>query len=165
MAPSEPDFDLATAHRFFSARCFNAAWKLMDGWGAQTEPAPERQEELLAASYASLWHWRQRADVTARSLSVAYWQLSRIFALLDRSMPARQCAELSLKSASEPDVPVFYRAYALEALARATALGGELDRAAECLRGARELTEQISDEDDRKRLLDDLSTIGLGAAP
>ena len=120
--PVTPSFDLKAAHRYFAADCFNNAWTLIE----KPDRTPEEDEQMLRLNQASMWHWTQREDCTNRSLSIGYWQASRIHALLGRAAEARHYGELSLKYGSEE--PPFFRGYAHEALARAEAKAG--DRAA-----------------------------------
>lgn len=120
---------------------------------------PEQDQQLLEASYASLWHWRQRHDVTPAKLSVGYWQLSRIYALLRRPAEAALYGRWCRESASAADVPPFFRGYAEEALARAAALDGDATAASEHLREARRWAEQITNAAEKQALLDDLATI------
>ena len=77
--PQTPEFDLAAAHRYFAADCFNKAWELME----KTDRTPAEDDEMLRLSLASHYHWTQRPDYDDTAASVAYWQTSRIYALLD----------------------------------------------------------------------------------
>src|SRR5580765_3462659 len=85
-----PPFDLAAAHRFFSAQCFNDAWDLI----GKADRTTGEDEYLISVCHASLWHWRCRADCTSRHLSIGYWQLSRVYALVGEAANARKYGEL-----------------------------------------------------------------------
>ncbi len=91
-----PPFDLAVAHRFFSAQCFNDAWDLV----GKADRTPGEDEYLISVCHASLWHWRCRADCTGRHLSIGYWQLSRVYALVGEAANSRKYGELC-RSVSE----------------------------------------------------------------
>lgn len=114
---------------------------------------------MLALSFASLWHWTQRDDCVSRNLSIGYWQISRIFALLGDGANARRygdaCMEHSLSESP------FLLAYAHEALARAAALSGDSNGCAHHLTEARKLAPQISDAEERAALEKDLPSITL----
>ena len=128
--PKAAEFDLVKAHRYFSVFCFNEAWKYIELPARTTE----EDETMLQLSMTSLWHWTQRADCTQGNLSVGYWQISRVHALLGHPDRARQAGLLSLQySQGEGSLP-FHRAYAYEALARAEALAGEHAKKEEYLR-------------------------------
>ncbi|MEE9555059.1 MAG: tetratricopeptide repeat protein [candidate division Zixibacteria bacterium] len=149
----KPDFDLQTAHKYFSAHCFNGAWEYI----AKKDRAPEDDRKMIHLAEASVWHWTQRDDCTDKNLSIGYWQLSRVFAISGRIDDARRYGELSLEF-SKNEEP-FCKGYAYEALARAESLAGNADKAKEYLGEARKLAEQVNDADSKKWLVDDLNTI------
>lgn len=144
----------AEAHRFFSARCFNSAWEHI----AKDTRTPENEIEMLLRSAASMWHWTQRPDCTDRHRSIGYWQLSRVFALMDEPALAQRFAEICLE-ASTSDGSAFYVAYAYEALARASAVAGNQPEASLYLTRARVLADGVEDEDERKGLIADMETV------
>ena len=150
-----PDFDLETAHRFFSAECFNRAWDLIE----KPNRTREEDEEMVRLSLASTWHWTQRDDCAPTNLSVGYWQTSRIFSILGRANAARRYGQLSLDLCQGGDTPPFYSGYAYEALARAESVAGNIEKTEEYLNRAREMADAVDDPDSRKMLLDDLDTI------
>src|SRR4030065_2947069 len=117
------DFDIVASHKYFSADCFNRAWDYID------KPVRTRSEEdmMLQLSLASLWHWTQREDCTATNLSVGYWQVSRVFALLRQADNARSYAELCMEASQREGVLPFYLGYAYEALARSELEAGNRD--------------------------------------
>jgi hypothetical protein len=152
---AQPEFDLEAAHRFFSANCFNRAWDLID----KPSRTPEEDEEMIRLSLASIWHWTQREDHTPVNLSVGYWQLARIFALLQQPGNARHYALLSLNLLPSDEALPFYRAYAYEALSRAELVAGNSIKQAEYLNKALQLAEGVVDPEDKQQLLRDLETI------
>jgi hypothetical protein len=155
--PLEPDFDTASAHRYFAAHCFNRCWQLLD----KPTRSPEEATELVALGHASLWHWTQRPDCAPKNLSVAHWMLARLYSVLGDAVPARQHAEACLRFAEAPDVAPFYVGCAHEALARAAVLRGERTQAEEHLALADSLVETVEDAEDRKILLENLASIRL----
>jgi hypothetical protein len=153
MAETQPPFDLQSAHKYFSAHCFNAAWDLIDKFPR----TPEEDMTMLQRSLASLWHWTQREDAKPQNLSVSYWQVSRVYALLGQAENALAYGAVSLKLAEglEP----FYGGFAYEALARAEMVAGNEGKMNEYLEKARALAEQVEDEEDKRMLIGDLETI------
>jgi len=151
----KPEFDLQKAHRFFAAECFNRAWDLID----KTDRTPDEDEQMIQLSLASAWHWTQRDDCTATNLSVAYWQVSRIHAILGQADNARRYGQLCLAVSQAEDVLPFYLGYAYEALARAESVAGNGQQRDAYLAAAREVAGRMPDPDARKALLDDLATI------
>lgn len=153
----QPDFDLASAHRYFAVECFNGAWDLIDKTG-RTE---EEDEEMLRLSLASIWHWTQRKDCTSTNLSVGYWQISRIYTLLGQVENARRYGRLCLEIGQMQGVEPFALGYAYEALARAEMVASNRAEMEAYLQQARNVCEIMTDEEDRQQLLNDLETIKL----
>lgn len=147
------DFDAAAAHRYFSAHCFNAAWNFIE----KTDRSAADDEMMLALSQASIFHWRSRADCQDQNLSIGYWQLSRIYALLNNGQEAHKYAQLCLTYCQ--DLEPFYRGYAYEALARAASSMKDGERARQFLEEAEACAAQIEDEESRESLLKDLRTL------
>ncbi|HEY5573785.1 MAG TPA: hypothetical protein VIK64_12270 [Anaerolineales bacterium] len=152
---NKPDFDVQDAHKFFSAYCFNKAWEFIE----KENRSPQEAEEMIRLSHASHWHWAQREDYGARNASIAYWQTSRIYALLGQSENAERYAQLCLEASQADDLDPFLLGYAYEALARAEAVAGKHERATAYLKQARAAAEEVHDQEDRQLLLSDLETI------
>jgi hypothetical protein len=145
---TKPDFDLQAVHKHFAADCFNKAWDLIE----KKERTAAEDEQMLALSMASAWHWTQRADCTAQNLSIAY-------AVLKQAGDARRYGEMSLEQSKVDGVELFCMGYALEALARAEMVAGDRAAMATYVAEALALTEHMTDAEARKMLLDDLGTI------
>ena len=150
---TSPDFDLAAAHRHFSAACFNGVWELID----KPDRSPDDDRKMVSMAHASLYHWQQRPDCTSRSLSIGYWQLSRVHALLGQADNARQYGRLCLTH-SQNEEP-FYLGYAYEALTRAAFLSGNRKEGEHGLMLARQQLAQITDAGERELLENDLKTV------
>ena len=151
----KPDFNQSAAHKYFSAQCFNKAWDLME---KQNRTAQE-DEEMVRLSLASHWHWTQREDYTNKEMSIAYWQTSRIYAILGQADNARRYGQLCLEASQGMDLPPFCLAYAYEALARAELVAKNSDKMEEYLSEARGVADKMSDPNVKEQLLDDLNTI------
>lgn len=147
--------DTQLAHRLFSAECFNAAWELIE----KPDRTPDEDDEMLRLAMASHWHWTQREDYGPMNASISYWQVSRIFALLDQPDNARGYGQRCLEAIEGEDDLPFYRGYAYEALARAEALAGNTAEMQAHLDQARHLAQQIADDESRQLLLADLAAI------
>jgi hypothetical protein len=148
-----PEFDIAAAHEYFAAHCFNRAWDLID----KEERTPQDDLLLVALNQASIYHWLERGDCDDRRLSVGYWQASRIQAVLGNASEARRHAETCLSFSDE--LPPFYLGYAHEALARAATLAGDRDAVAAHLTRAKGLAAQVAVKDEREALLGDLADL------
>ncbi len=150
-----PEIDLEKAHRYFSANCFNRAWDFID----KPSRTDEEGQAMLLSSMASLWHWTQRADAAPSNLSVGYWQVSRVYALLGQAENARQFGLLSLKESQKDGILPFYLGYSYEALARAESVAGDREKAQSYVALARQASEKMMDAEAKKLLLDDLATV------
>lgn len=151
--PNAPSFDLAAAHKYFAADCFNKAWDLIE----KPDRTSEEDHLLVALNQASIFHWLNRPDCTSENLSVGSWQASRIQALLGIATEARRHAEtcLGYSQALGP----FYLGYAYEALARAEFLAADSVKAREHLKNARNHAAHIENKDDLAMLLKDLDSL------
>lgn len=155
--PTKPDFDLAAAHKFFAAQCFNQAWDLID----KVDRSPEEDRLMEALSQASIYHWLQREDCSRQSLSVGYWQASRIQAILGNAPEALRHAQVCL--AYSAGLAPFYIGYAHEAITRAQVLAGDTVAASEHIQTAIELANRVEEQGERDALLADLKPLKGGA--
>jgi tetratricopeptide (TPR) repeat protein len=153
--PPPPDFDLQSAHRYFSAQCFKQAWELIK----KPDRMPEDDEAMIRLSQASHFHWTQREDFSPTNRSIALWQMAHIYTLLGRLEQARQYADLCLKASREEGVEVVFVGYAYEALARVERLGGNEEQAQRYVASALQQADKTEDEEDRQMLLDDLADL------
>ena len=151
----QPKIDVASAHRYFSTKCFNGAWDLMD----RNDRTEEEDLEMLHRAISGLWHWTQREDCTDTNRSISLWQVSRIYSLLGQADNARKYAELSRAASQSEGVEPFYLGYAYEALARAEALAGRADLVKELLEMGKSLAGQVADVEEKNALIRDLESI------
>ena len=151
------DFDQASAHKYYSANCFNQAWDLID----KEQRTPEEDEQMIRLTHASFYHWTQRPDYSSTSASIGYWQASRIYAILGQSENATRYGNLCLNVSQEEGVQPFFLGFAYEALARAAAAAGNRQNMNTYLAKAREAAVEVQETDDRQMLLADLETISI----
>jgi len=149
-----PSFNVNEAHQYFSVEYFTKTWEYI-------EKADHRSTEdnitMLHTAIASLWHWTQRDDVKPENLSVGYWQVSRVYNLIQQPNNARTYGLLSLKYANK--LEPFFKAYAYETLARAEMQSNNRVIMMVYLEKAHKIVELIKNEEDRKLLLKDLESI------
>jgi tetratricopeptide (TPR) repeat protein len=144
----------AISHKHFSTKFFNQAWELID----KPERTLDEDFFMVHLTHASLSHWLMRDDCTDENLSTAYWQLSRVYSLIDEPEQALKYALRCLNFSERRDIGQFFLGYAYEALARAYMLLENSDKKKECLEKAKAITSLISPEDARS-LRDDLASI------
>ncbi len=152
-----PEFDVAAAHRFFAADCFNRAWDLIE----KPERTADEDRLMVALSGASIFHWLNRPDCTDRNRSIGYWQASRIHALLGHATEAARHAATCLGYSG--DLAPFYLGHAHEAAARAALLAKDSARARDHLAKAEVLAERVIEKDDRDRLAAELAELRRAA--
>ena len=147
-------FDINEGHVYFSVRAFNRAWDYIE---QGDQRSTEEDLTMLHTAMASLWHWTQREDVKPENLSVGYWQVSRVFNLLNQPNNARIYGLQALKYAEglEP----FFKAYAYETLARAEMLASNRVIMMVYLEKAREMTNLVTEEENKQLLLKDLESL------
>lgn len=109
---------------------------------------------MIHLAHASLWHWLQRDDVTNQNLSVGYWLLARVYALVGQPENALRYGQRCLEFSKE--LPPFHQGFAHEAVARAALLRNDQSLHEQHLDKARGLLEQIADREERKLLEQDL---------
>ncbi len=148
-------FDVPAAHKYFSAECFNRTWDYID----MPQRSSGEEDQMLALAFASLWHWTQREDSTPTNLSIGYWQVSRVLALIGQADLARHYGQLSLEVAEHEGVLPFYRGYAFEALARAEQVAGNTGQMENYLHQASQVANTLPDRDAKAQLLKDLENI------
>ncbi|MCD4847607.1 MAG: hypothetical protein K8R76_05410 [Candidatus Aegiribacteria sp.] len=142
-------------HEAFSGGCFNKCWGLIE----KTDRSLEDVEDMLLLAQASLWHWKQRSDCKPMNLSVAYWQLSRVYALAGYYDQARKFGGKCLKVSRDNNLPPFYVGYAYEALARTEVLNKDFKAAGSFLEKAEKEFEGVTDKDEKEFLGTDIAEL------
>ncbi len=142
-------------HEAFSGGCFNKCWTLIE----KADRSPEDVEDMLLLAQASLWHWKQRSDCTPMNLSVAYWQLSRVYALAENYDQARLFGNKCLEVSKDNKISPFYVGYAFEALARAEVLNKDFKAAGTCLEKAEKELAEVTDKDEKEFLGTDIAEL------
>lgn len=143
--------DIADWHRTLAQLAFNHAWELLDA----TDLTREEEEEMLAATFASRYHWYQVG--TERNRAIADWQVSRVAVVLGYADLGRRFGERSLELAIEYDLDPFVKGFAHEAIARAAAEVDDVETFTEHLELARAALAAVEDDGERDTLQADLA--------
>jgi DNA-binding transcriptional MerR regulator len=139
--------------RKLAADLFNGVWSLLE-----TEARTRAQDDrMLHMAHASRYHWEQVG--TPANLARGEWLCSRVYAVLGRAEPALHHARRVLEICEEHGIGDWDLAFAHEAQARAHAVAGDREAAAEALERARASADGIAEAEDRDLLLADLATI------
>lgn len=142
--------DRQAVHKHFSTHCFNHTWKLIE--------KPNRSSvdnlEMVEFAVTSLWHWKQRKDVTPTNLAIGYWQVSYVYSLTgqpDLALKyALMCKELSEK------LEAFCLGEAYQSLAGATKAAGNNEKTEEYIAKARQILNNLTDPEEKVALERDL---------
>jgi hypothetical protein len=148
MAPLDP-----AVERQLAVDLFNGTWELMDA----SDRSPDDDLRMLHMAHASRHHWAQVGQPV--NFARGEWQVSRVYAVLGRSEPARFHAQRCLEICEEHGIGDFDLAYAYEALARAAAVAGDGPERERRLEQARMAAEAVADPEDREHLDGDLDTV------
>lgn len=143
----------AAPHRQWAVELFNLVWTLLE--------SPNRtaadSERMLHAAHASRYHWGVVG--TGKQWAIGEWQISRVYAVLNRAEPALYHGQRALELAQEYSIGPFYVGYGYEALARAHAARGDRAESRRFLESAREQLQAVTDEEERRMLGDDLAAV------
>jgi len=147
----------AASHRALGVALYNHVWTLLE----TADRTPAQTDEMIHAAHASRFHWSRAEGSEPFNLARGEWQCSRVYAVLGRPEPAlwhgRRCVALC----EEHGIGDFDIAFGWEAIARAEAVAGNRQAAAEALGRARSLAGDIAEDEDRDLLLSDLATVSV----
>jgi hypothetical protein len=132
---------------------FNYAWTLLE----KPDRSVRDDDLMIDAAHASRFLWEDVGEPVNHARGE--WQISRVYAVIERSEPALYHARRCLEICEEHDIGDFDLAYAYEALARAHAVAGEDDEAALYLERAQEAGENIADKENREHFMHDLDEL------
>lgn len=144
-------------HRQLAADLFNRTWDLLD----KADRTPEEADTMIHAAHASRYHWGEVG--TPLEFARGEWQISRVYAVLNRPEAALYHAQRSLDLCQANGIGDFDLAFAYEALARAYAIAGEPSKSGEYIELAMQAAEQIADEGNREYLESELMTVSACA--
>ena len=140
-------------HRKFAVDLFNRTWDLLDKEGR----TPEEADTMIHAAHASRFHWGEIG--TPLEFERGEWQISRVYAVLNRPQAALYHAQRCLDLCRANKIGDFDLAFAYEALARAYAVAGDMAKSGEYIELAMRAAEQIEDAGNREYLEGELMTV------
>ena len=144
-------------NRAIGIELFNQTWALMD----KPDRSVEENDAMLHMAHASAHHWRaEGSGATPNNLARSEWQVSRVYSVLGRGEPAlyhaRRCVEINEANDAREDWEL---GSAYEAMARASAVAGDLAGRDEWKSRAVAELAKIADAEDRQVLEQDLATL------
>jgi len=150
--PSPPPLT-PEVERSLAASLFNGTWDLME----RDDRTRDDDDRMLHMAHASCHHWHNVG--TAVNFARGEWLCSRVYAVLRRPEPSLFHARRVLEICDEHGIGDFDRAFAFEALARASAVGGDAGAARSYTERALSAAQGIQEDEDRTLLLNDLESI------
>ncbi len=141
----------AASDRKLAADLFNHAWTLLD----TPQRTPEQDDELVHAAHASAHFWLRVGGPQQHFRS--HWQLTRIYAALQRPEPALHHAERCRQLCTDRALTPFDHACLFEVTARAYHAAGRFTEARISLQRARFVAMQLTDPDEITVMSTDLS--------
>jgi len=133
--------------------CFAEACDLM----AQPTRTIRQRDEMLQLAHTSLWHTSQRKDRTSEMLVIGYWQVSRVYAMLDAGQLAMRHARRCLDYIDQ--IELIYVAYAHEAVARAARMLDDESTFREHLAKAHAAAKRVTDRDKVAMIAGDIEAL------
>ena len=149
-AEKDPTHEL---HKKLAVDLFNLTWDLLD----KEDRTPEEADTMIHAAHASRFHWGEVG--TPLEFERGEWQISRVYAVLDRPEAALYHARRCLDLCQANEIGDFDLAFAYEALARAYAIAGDADKSGEYIELAMGAAQQIEDEGNREYFESELATV------
>ncbi len=140
-------------HRTFAITLFNLTWDLLD----KADRTPEDDDRMVHAAHASRFHWGEIG--TPLEFERGEWQISRVYAVLNRPEPALAHARRCLAICEESGIGDFDVAFACEAMARAHAVAGDAESARSYADLGMRAADHIEDEGNKTHFLAELSGV------
>ena len=141
------------AHKKFAVDLFNLTWSLLD----KKDRTKEEDDKMVHAAHASRFHWGEIG--TPLHFERGEWQISRVYAILNRPQPALYHAQRCLEICTANNFGDFDIAFAYEAMARAYAIAGQSAEREKYLKLAQQAGEQIKQKEDKDYFSAELGTV------
>ena len=142
-------------HKQLGVDLFNYTWTLVD----KPDRIPEESDQMIHGSHTSAYHWRQVGEPL--NFERSDWQLSRVYALLDRPEASLYHAQRCLEVCQSEGIGDFDLAFAYEAMARANVVGVKHEEAARYLEMARKAGVEIEKKNDRDYFFNELEGVRI----
>ncbi len=142
-------------HRRLGVDLYNATWELL----GRDDRTAEEDDAMVSRAHASFYHWGQVEGVRPENVGRGHWLCSRVHAVLGQADTAAHHAARYVAICRAGGVADWDLAAALEASARAAAVGGDFDAAERFETEAREVCATVTDAEDREVVEADLASL------
>jgi tetratricopeptide (TPR) repeat protein len=140
-------------HRKLAIDLFNLVWDLLD----KEDRSVEENDRMIHAAHASRYHWGEIGSPL--EFERGEWQISRVYAALNRPQAALYHAQRCLDICRANDIGDFDIAFAYEALTRAYAVAGQAEQSRKYIELGEQAAKNIKDKDDQAYFLDELGSV------
>ncbi len=140
-------------HRQLAKNLYNRTWELHD----LPDRTADQDEEMLSTAHASAFHWLPVGST--QNFAISQWQLSRVYAVLNRPQSAIHHGKRSLSLCQSGELAPFYHAYAHEAIARGHLAAAQWDAVREHCALAQAFVPHIEDPEEVAAIKKDLATL------
>ena len=145
--------DKQAFHKKLGIELFNKTWDLID----KEEKTQKEIDRMIHSAHASRYHWELAGEPV--NFARGEWQISRVYALVNRAEPCLYHAKRCLQITLDNDLKDFDLGFAYEAMARAYAIAGDKEETAKYLSMAETAAEQIAKDGDREYFMSELKSI------
>jgi catechol 2,3-dioxygenase-like lactoylglutathione lyase family enzyme len=145
--------DTTKMHRKFAIQSFNGVWELLD----KEDRSPDDDVRMIHMAHTSRYHWGEIG--TPLEFARGDWQIARVYAVLGFGVMAFKYAKRCLDLCEKHDLGDFDLAFAYEAMARASAVSGDVDKGRGYLDLARDAGMEIRKEADREYFFSELKNV------
>lgn len=155
MSEINTSLSLQEWHRKQAIENFNTTWDYID----KKDRTQEDNINMIHTTHASRFHWGKIG--TPLNFARGEWQISRVYSLLGMSESALYHAKLSLELCLKDDIKDFDLAFGYEAVARAYMVAKDEEQMKKHIILAKEASENIEKEEDKKYFLSELDSISI----
>ncbi|NHJ33610.1 MAG: hypothetical protein FK732_12185 [Asgard group archaeon] len=142
-------------HKKFAVNLYNQTWDLME----KEDRTKEEDDEMIHSAHASRYHWGQIG--TPIQFERGEWQISRVYAKLNRADAAIHHAKRCLEICKENHIGDFDIAFAHEGLARAYKVAGNDKEAKKHWELGKKAGEKIAKKEDKDYFMSELEKINI----
>lgn len=145
--------DISQMHKLMAPALFNKTWDLLD----KEQRSPEEQRLMLAAAFASWYHWKQIGGPTEDERGL--WMIAKVLVTQHKHADALEYAQSCLDICLKHSIAGFDLAFAYEMIARVSMHLENNDNAKEYYEKAVEAGKNIKDTNDRDYFFSQLADL------